>query len=51
MSFLNIFQRVPVKPVEVTRGNCDEGSTERVKVYVRIRPLTEVEKGRGEDQV
>ncbi|XP_003971316.2 kinesin-like protein KIF20A [Takifugu rubripes] len=42
--------RAPVKPVVVTRGNCDEGSTERVKVYVRIRPLTEVEKGRGEDQ-
>lgn len=35
----------------VTHGNCNEGGTERVKVYVRIRPLTEVEKGRGEDQV
>lgn len=35
----------------MTHGSSNEGNTERVKVYVRIRPLTEVEKGRGEDQV
>lgn len=51
MYFLNILQKVPVKPPVVRHGNCDDGGTERVKVYVRIRPLTEVEKGRGEDQV
>ncbi|XP_070699642.1 kinesin-like protein KIF20A isoform X2 [Pempheris klunzingeri] len=28
----------------------DEGNTERVKVYLRIRPLTEAERNRGEEQ-
>uniref|UniRef100_A0A3Q3WUP0 Kinesin-like protein n=1 Tax=Mola mola TaxID=94237 RepID=A0A3Q3WUP0_MOLML len=31
-------------------GNCDEGNMERVKVYLRIRPLTETEISRGEEK-
>ncbi|KAM9348680.1 kinesin-like protein KIF20A [Symphorus nematophorus] len=38
------------KPAVVRQGRSDEGNTERVKVFLRIRPLTETEKGRGEDQ-
>ena len=33
------------------QGNGDEGSTDRVRVFLRIRPLTEGEKERGEEQV
>uniref|UniRef100_A0AAQ6ABU2 Kinesin-like protein n=1 Tax=Amphiprion ocellaris TaxID=80972 RepID=A0AAQ6ABU2_AMPOC len=32
------------------RGSCDEGSAERVKVFLRIRPLTNTERDRGEEQ-
>ncbi|KAG8008168.1 Kinesin-like protein KIF20A [Nibea albiflora] len=38
------------KPVMSTQRSCDEGSTDRVKVFLRIRPLTEAERGRGEEQ-
>ncbi|XP_008274463.1 kinesin-like protein KIF20A isoform X2 [Stegastes partitus] len=34
----------------VKRGSCDEGTTERVKVFLRIRPLTDAERDRGEEQ-
>lgn len=39
-----------MKPGLVRQGSGDEGSAERVKVYLRIRPLSEVEKERGEEQ-
>lgn len=32
------------------RGSADDGS-EKLKVFLRIRPLTEAEKERGEEQV
>ncbi|XP_019941384.2 kinesin-like protein KIF20A isoform X2 [Paralichthys olivaceus] len=32
------------------QGSGDEGNADRVKVYLRIRPLTEVERERGEEQ-
>uniref|UniRef100_A0A667X9W1 Kinesin-like protein n=1 Tax=Myripristis murdjan TaxID=586833 RepID=A0A667X9W1_9TELE len=39
------------EPVRLDRqGSSDEGSTEKVKVYLRIRPLTEGEKAMGEEQ-
>ncbi|XP_047463814.1 kinesin-like protein KIF20A [Mugil cephalus] len=31
-------------------ASSDEGTTEKVKVYLRIRPLTDTEKDRGEEQ-
>uniref|UniRef100_A0A8D0AA11 Kinesin-like protein n=1 Tax=Sander lucioperca TaxID=283035 RepID=A0A8D0AA11_SANLU len=34
----------------ISPGSCDEGNTERVKVFLRIRPLTETENVRGEEQ-
>lgn len=34
-----------------TQRSRDEGSTDRVKVFLRIRPLTEAERGQGEEQV
>ncbi|TNN23255.1 hypothetical protein EYF80_066626 [Liparis tanakae] len=37
-----------VKPAAARQGSCDE---ERVKVFLRIRPLTEAESQRGEEQV
>lgn len=33
------------------QASSEEGSSEKVKVYLRIRPLTEAEKERGEEQV
>ncbi|XP_041808496.1 kinesin-like protein KIF20A [Chelmon rostratus] len=39
-----------VKPAVVRQGSCDEGNPERVKVFLRIRPLTETERSRGEEQ-
>ncbi|XP_027129307.1 kinesin-like protein KIF20A [Larimichthys crocea] len=38
------------KPVMSTQRSRDEGSTDRVKVFLRIRPLTEAERGQGEEQ-
>ncbi|XP_021474460.2 kinesin-like protein KIF20A isoform X1 [Oncorhynchus mykiss] len=38
------------KPGVARQGNGDEGSTDRVRVFLRIRPLTEGEKERGEEQ-
>ncbi|XP_029029485.1 kinesin-like protein KIF20A [Betta splendens] len=37
-------------PGLVRQGSGGEGSPERVKVYVRIRPLSEAERQRGEEQ-
>ncbi|XP_069002610.1 kinesin-like protein KIF20A [Embiotoca jacksoni] len=34
----------------VKPGSCEEGTTERVKVFLRIRQLTDLERGRGEEQ-
>uniref|UniRef100_A0AAY5K7X1 Kinesin-like protein n=1 Tax=Esox lucius TaxID=8010 RepID=A0AAY5K7X1_ESOLU len=34
----------------VTQGSSDEGSMDKVKVFLRIRPLTVEERGRGEEQ-
>lgn len=45
-----IEKKQAVNPAVVRQGSCDEGSTERVKVFLRIRPLTETERGRGEEQ-
>ncbi|XP_067350658.1 kinesin-like protein KIF20A isoform X1 [Channa argus] len=39
-----------VKPGLFKQGSSDERSAERVKVYLRIRPLSEVERERGEEQ-
>lgn len=39
-----------VKPGVQRPGSTDEGSAERVRVYLRVRPLTEGEKERGEEQ-
>ncbi|XP_068187431.1 kinesin-like protein KIF20A [Antennarius striatus] len=43
-------QKHLVKPGLMTRGSCDETNTERVKVFLRVRPLTEAERGKGEEQ-
>ncbi|XP_037835144.1 kinesin-like protein KIF20A isoform X2 [Kryptolebias marmoratus] len=43
----------PAKPelkVAVKTGSSDEGTTEKVKVFLRIRPLTDTERERGEEQ-
>nr|XP_046267034.1 kinesin-like protein KIF20A [Scatophagus argus]XP_046267035.1 kinesin-like protein KIF20A [Scatophagus argus]XP_046267036.1 kinesin-like protein KIF20A [Scatophagus argus]XP_046267037.1 kinesin-like protein KIF20A [Scatophagus argus] len=42
--------KLEVKRAVVTQGSCNEGSTERVKVFLRIRPLTETEREKGEEQ-
>ncbi|XP_072230882.1 kinesin-like protein KIF20A isoform X1 [Leuresthes tenuis] len=34
----------------VKRGSCDEGTAEKVKVFLRIRPLTDTEQEREEEQ-
>ncbi|XP_071317227.1 kinesin-like protein KIF20A [Trachinotus anak] len=39
-----------VKPGLVRQGSGDEANMERVKVYLRIRPLTEMEREKGEEQ-
>ncbi|TKS83984.1 Kinesin-like protein KIF20A [Collichthys lucidus] len=38
------------KPAMSTQRSRDEGSTDRVKVFLRIRPLTEAERSQGEEQ-
>lgn len=43
-------QKVAVQPL-VRRGSADEGNTERMKVFLRIRPLTDGERIKGEEQV
>nr|XP_061801831.1 kinesin-like protein KIF20A [Nerophis lumbriciformis] len=43
-------QKVATNPAMMSQGSGDKGDTERVKVFLRIRPLTEVERERGEDQ-
>ncbi|KAF7643035.1 hypothetical protein LDENG_00246160 [Lucifuga dentata] len=43
-------QKLAERPAVVRQGRSDDGSTERVKVYLRIRPLTEAERERAEDQ-
>ncbi|XP_077596546.1 kinesin-like protein KIF20A isoform X2 [Stigmatopora nigra] len=45
-----IVQKVAGNPTVMTQVGDDKGDTEKVKVFLRIRPLTEVEKERGEDQ-
>lgn len=35
----------------VKTGSCDEETTDKVKVFLRIRPLTATERERGEEQV
>ncbi|XP_044077518.1 kinesin-like protein KIF20A [Siniperca chuatsi] len=42
--------KLAVKPAFVRQGSCDEGNTERVKVFLRIRPLIETERDMGEEQ-
>ncbi|XP_077360510.1 kinesin-like protein KIF20A [Festucalex cinctus] len=42
--------KLPSKPAVVRQESGDKGETERVKVFLRIRPLTEVERERGEEQ-
>ncbi len=39
-----------IKPDVSRRGSADDGS-EKLKVFLRIRPLTEAEQERGEEQV
>eukprot|EP00063_Salmo_salar_P076802 XP_014051637.1 PREDICTED: kinesin-like protein KIF20A isoform X1 [Salmo salar] len=46
----SIREKTLVKPGVARQGNGDEGSTDRVRVFLRIRPLTEGEKERGEEQ-
>lgn len=44
-------QKALAKPGVIRQGSGGEGNTDKVKVFLRIRPLTEGEKERGEDQV
>lgn len=44
-------QKLSVKPAVVRQGSSNEGNSERVKVFLRIRPLTEAERVREEEQV
>lgn len=39
-----------MKPSFLRQGTQEQGNAEKVKVYLRIRPLTEIEKDRGEEQ-
>ncbi|XP_075876669.1 kinesin-like protein KIF20A isoform X1 [Nelusetta ayraudi] len=41
--------KVGVQPL-VSRGNADEGNAERMNVFLRIRPLTDAERNKGEEQ-
>lgn len=56
-SFIRLFiieffcQKRAVKSAVVRQGSSDGGSPERVKVFLRIRPLTEAETSKGEEQV
>ncbi|KAL7390078.1 hypothetical protein ABVT39_014523 [Epinephelus coioides] len=45
-----LLPKIAGKPAVVRQGSCEEGNTERVKVFLRIRPLTETESDRGEEQ-
>ncbi|XP_022046255.2 kinesin-like protein KIF20A [Acanthochromis polyacanthus] len=47
---LDIRPSIAGQKLAVKRGSCDEGTTERVKVFLRIRPLTDIERDRGEEQ-
>ncbi|XP_053298163.1 kinesin-like protein KIF20A [Pleuronectes platessa] len=42
--------KLPVKSGLVRQGSGGEANADRVKVYLRIRPLTETERERGEEQ-
>ncbi|XP_037324090.2 kinesin-like protein KIF20A isoform X1 [Pungitius pungitius] len=42
--------KLSVKPAALRQGSCEEGDKERVKVFVRIRPLTETESQTVEEQ-
>ncbi|XP_060942206.1 kinesin-like protein KIF20A [Limanda limanda] len=42
--------KLSVKSGLVRQGSGGEGNADRVKVYLRIRPLTEMERERGEEQ-
>ncbi|XP_026185217.1 kinesin-like protein KIF20A [Mastacembelus armatus] len=42
--------KLAVKPGLVRQGSGGEGHTEKVMVYLRIRPLSELERERGEEQ-
>ncbi|XP_026227696.1 kinesin-like protein KIF20A [Anabas testudineus] len=42
--------KLAVKSGLVRQGSGGEGNTERVKVYLRVRPLSEVERQKGEEQ-
>ncbi len=44
-------QKLAVKAAVVRQGSANEGNSERVKVFLRIRPLTETERLREEDRV
>ncbi|XP_045080390.1 kinesin-like protein KIF20A isoform X2 [Coregonus clupeaformis] len=46
----SIREKASVKPGVARQGNGDEGSTDKVRVFLRIRPLTEGEKERGEEE-
>ncbi|XP_032388790.1 kinesin-like protein KIF20A isoform X2 [Etheostoma spectabile] len=41
--------KLAVKSAAVKQGSCDEENTEKVKVFLRIRPLTETDNVRGEE--
>lgn len=45
-----IEQKLAVKPAAARPGSSDGGKSERVEVFLRIRPLTEAESERGEEQ-
>ncbi|KAM6983793.1 kinesin-like protein KIF20A [Tautogolabrus adspersus] len=42
--------KLAVKLAAGRQGSCDGGSTERVNVFLRIRPLFETERDKGEEQ-
>ncbi|XP_036975756.1 kinesin-like protein KIF20A [Acanthopagrus latus] len=42
--------KLAVKPAAVRQGSSGDGSSEKVQVFLRIRPLTDTERGRGEEQ-
>ncbi|XP_045546048.1 kinesin-like protein KIF20A isoform X1 [Salmo salar] len=46
----SIREKALAKPGVIRQGSGGEGNTDKVKVFLRIRPLTEGEKERGEDQ-
>lgn len=51
IKYIMSLKKFAVKPGLVRQGSGGEGNTERVKVYLRIRPLSEMERQRGEEQV